>query len=271
MHDSLQLLHIYAPTLFECAAKNSTTATKVADKYQERLCSVARAIERQGAFEAMTCIFDLLWNAVEGKNLAREFLAFIDRITRIALDCTEGTAHSQVESLAVRMILSFGNERSEYKNHFAELAVIAKLVEYREFELVSIEKPLANGRHMDLEVRKGDTVNLIEVYNIDFRIEKLNSSAELRHFLEARLLKKLQVKLDGVSLESLAYQIVPVLWGDIMALTNFVDAFEYFKQVKIVGPFMMVAQYRNQLDDRVEYDFQSVQDFLHRARRSLGE
>lgn len=267
MHDFMQLLKLYGPTLFECANISKGTVARINAKYEQRWASMSKAIKANGAFEAMTCIFDLLWKASENTEAAREFLSFIDQTVRQVLASTSGSARKQLEKLVITMMLSFGEERSEYKNHFAEIAVISKLLTYRNFKLESIEKQLPNGNRMDFEISKDRVRNLIEVYNIDFDREKLHGSDDLKKFLENRLVKKIADKLEGIENLEVGCQFVPVLWGDIMSLVNFIDAFEYFKQVKIVAPFMMVAQYTHQVDGRIAYDFGTVEQFLLRVKR----
>ena len=190
MHDSMQLLKLYAPTLFECANRSKGTVARISAKYEQRWASMAKAIKANGAFEAMTCIFDLLWKASENTEAAREYLSFIDQTVRQALASTTGSMRKQLEKLIITMIISFGEKRSEYKNHFAEIAVISKLLTQGDFKLESIEKLLTNGKRMDFEISKDRVRNLIEVYNIDFEREKLHGSDDLKRFLEYRLVKK---------------------------------------------------------------------------------
>ncbi|KKM06524.1 hypothetical protein LCGC14_1743100, partial [marine sediment metagenome] len=150
-------------TLFECANRSKGTVARISAKYEQRWASMAKAIRANGAFEAMTCIFDLLWRASENTEAAREFLSFIDQTVRQALVSTTDSARKQLEKLVITMMISFGEERSEYKNHFAEIAVISKLLTQGDFKLESIEKKLPNGKRMDFEISKSDGRNLIEV------------------------------------------------------------------------------------------------------------
>ena len=98
MHDSLQLLKLYAPTLFECANKSNRSIARISAKYEKRWASMAKTIKANGVFEAMTCIFDLLWKASENTEAAREFLSFIDHTVRQALASTTGSARKQLET-----------------------------------------------------------------------------------------------------------------------------------------------------------------------------
>ena len=99
-----------------------------------------------------------------------------------------------------------------------------------------------------------------------FNTEKLNCSDDLKQFLENRLVNKLTAKLEGVESIGKGCQLVPVLWGDIMSLVKYLEAFEYFKLTNLVAPFMMVARYTHQLSGEVAYDFGTVEQFLQRAK-----
>jgi hypothetical protein len=219
----------------------------------------------------MTCIFDLLRYASKNVRGTREFLSFMDLTIQFALNSTIGVVHKQLEKLVITMILKFGEERSEYKNHFAEFAVVAKLLLEGGFKLEAVEKILPNGNSMDFEVSKNNIHTLIEVYNIDFKIERICNSENLVQFLENRLLSKFNDKFEGIERIDIGCYFVPVLWGDIVSLINFEEAFIHFKDSDLIGPFMMVAQYRDQVDGHVIYQFDSVEQFLARVEhRSQG-
>jgi hypothetical protein len=266
LHDSFELLRLYAPNLHKCANRSRTDAKSISKKYDQRWASMARALEDNGVFTAMTCIFDLLWNVSENDDDAIKYLSFIDSTVRRALDAAEGAARTQLEKLIITMIVSFGEERSEYKNHFAEIAVVEKLMTIGGFRLECVERLLPNGNRMDFEISRDGVQNLIEVYNIDFDTEKLNCSEDLKQFLEKRLVDKLTAKLEGVGNIGKRCQLVPVLWGDIMSLVKYLEAFEYFKQTTLVAPFMMFARYTHQLSGEVVYDFGTVEQFLLRVK-----
>lgn len=266
MNDALKLLSIYTPTLFDCATRNITTAERVRSKYRERWRSLASAIERDGRFSAMASIFDLLWDASENKVGSKEYLTFIDTITRKALSQAQGHAKRQIEKLIITMITSFGKERSEYKNHFAEIAVISRLQEDSTFTLLCVEKKLPNGNCMDFEVSKDGRTSLIEVYNIDFIIEKLHSPEDFRTFLDNRIVKKLTDKLEGLVEIDVPCILIPVLWGDIVGLQAYSSVLSMFKPGKVVGPFMMIAQSINTRTGQIGYRFGSVESFLEKQR-----
>lgn len=229
---------------------------------------MTRALETNGIFSAMTCIFDLLWNASENnKDNCVKFLSFIDSTVCRALDGTEGAVRKQLEKLVITMIVSFGPESSEYLNHFAEIAVIESLMTKGGYKLECIEKTLPNGKQIDFEISRDGIRYLTEVYNINFEIEKLHTSDDLKKFLEGRLVPKLTAKLNGIDNLEEGCLLIPVLRGDIMSLAKYIETFEYFKQTTIVGPFMMIAQYTNQISGQVVYDFNSVENFLLRVKK----
>ena len=268
MHESFRLLNQYAPTLFECASRSKSDSEIIQRKYDQRLSSMAQALETNGIFSVKTCIFELLWDASENKNNCVEYLSFIDCTVRRALDATDGAVRTQLEKLVIKIIISFGSDNSDYLNHFAEIAVIETLMTKGGYKLECIEKILPNGKRVDFEISKDGIRYLMEVYNINFDIGKLNTSGDLKEFLEkGRLGPKLNAKLNGIDNLGASFLLIPVLRGDIMSLVKYLEVFEYFKQSPIIAPFMMIAQYTNQISGQVEYDFNSVENFLLRVKK----
>lgn len=272
-HESLLLLKDYAPTLYECACRSKRAARSVADKYDLRWREMDKSIRLNGVFCADTCIFDLLWHAGENnKDNCIEFLSFIDSTVKRVINATRGQLRNRLEEVVVRMIISFGEKSCEYSNLFAEIAVIEKLIAGRNCELIAVEKRLPNGKSIDFEITLDGDAHLIEVYSINFDIDKLSDSQDLKNFLDKRLLDKFKTKLDGLQKEDCdCLLIVPVLWGDIVSLVKFVDAFKYFKDISVVAPFMMIGRYVHQFSSEVIYDFNTVEHFLDRVmRRNKG-
>lgn len=272
-HESLLLLKDYAPTLYECACRSEKDARSVVNKYELRLRDIGESIRLNGHHQADTCIFDLLWDAGDdNKDSCIEFLSFIDGTIKRAISVTSDQLRTKLEKNVVRMIISFSNKSCEYRNLFAEIAVIEKLIRSGDFVLMDIEKKLSNGKTIDYEVMVNGNRHLLEVYNINFDIDKLSDSEDVKSFLEKRLLSKFNEKLTGLEKgDRDNLQIVPVLWGDIMSLVKFVDAFKYFKDISVVAPFMMVGRYVHQFSSAVIYDFNTVECFLDRVmRRNKG-
>jgi hypothetical protein len=219
------------------------------------------AIAKARVFSAETCVFDLLWKASESDQAAISFLKWIDETAKEALTVTTGNANGQIRHLINKMILSFGEAQSQYKNHLAELAAAVKMIKERKLELSAVEKLLPNGKRMDFEITSNGKPVLVEVYNIDFAAEKLHNSDDLKTFLERRIVSKIMDKFAGLDTAAFDWMIVPVLWGNIKELGKYIEAFEYFKQGNILAPFMMIAEYIGPGKDRL-YDFGAVEYFL---------
>lgn len=265
MHESLELLRSFVPTLFNCATRSKHDVESVRNKYRERRRALKASLSTRGEFGAMTCVFDLLWKAAEGDGYALAFLDFIQRVTTEAINCAGQAVRPSVEKLVVTMMTSFGEERSEYKNHLAELAVLARLAKESSFSLVGVERLLPNGRTIDFEVLlKGET-NLVEVYNIDFVADKIQSSDDLRSFLENRLVRKLNAKLAGVEKVPGVVSLVPVLWGDVHSLSAYRGALDYIESTRIIASVMMVAQYLDPATGKTIYTLENVKRFLSRV------
>jgi hypothetical protein len=263
MHDSQRLLALYTPTLFECSSKDLKTASRIKQKYRERWRFMRDSIDRTGVFSAQTCVFDLLWRASDGNAPAIAFLKWIDVTAKEALQATTGTARVQVRNLIIKIIVSFGGSQSQYKNHLTELATATKLIRERSVELAAVEKLLPNGNRIDFELVSKQKSALVEVYNIDFAIEKLSNSNDLKTFLEKRILDKIKDKFAGLDPDQFDWIVVPVLWGNVKELRKYREAFDYFKQVSILSPFMMIAEYLSAKNEYV-YDFGTVEFFLQK-------
>jgi len=268
MHDSQRLLALYTPTLFECSAKDLKSAQRIKQKYRERWRSMKDAIDRTGVFSAQTCVFDLLWRASENDAAAIAFLEGIDATAKEALAATSGLAHTQMKNLIVKIIISFGGTQSQYKNHLAELATVTKLIKEKNVQLLTVEKLLPNGNRIDFELVSDLKPALVEVYNIDFAIEKLGNSDDLRTFLDRRIVGKIKDKFEGLDPEDFDWIIVPVLWGNIKELRKYIEAFEYFKKGGILSPFMMIAEYVSVRNEYL-YDFGTVEFFLQKEEEIL--
>lgn len=272
MNDPLKLLKIYTPSLYRCAIRSNKAQSAVIAKYEERQQTISNSLKEKGVFDAMACIYDLLLNATKNIPYSKEYLQFIDATVKQAMESVSESESPQLESLVIKMITSVGTERSEYKNHFAEIAVLSKLIASGFFKLVSIEKPLPNGKTIDFEISIEGKNHLLEVYNIDFDREKLKNSNDLIKFLEFRLQKKINDKLKGIDISTLRCLFVPVLWGDIVSLAEYTEAFDYFKPLKFISPFMIIGQYTHQIDGRVVFDFGSIDNFHDRIiRRARGD
>ena len=107
----------------------------------------------------------------------------------------------------------------------------------------------------------------VEVFNMDFDADKVESVDLFRKFLETRLSKKAEEKFGGLVPNEI-WQLVPVLWGDMERRIKFSRAFNYFKQFKMLSPFMTIAQYRDGQGHLV-FGLEPAQDYIARFK-ALG-
>lgn len=262
-HDAIILLETYAPSICKCVVRNSRSRSSVIRKYDERWASMKDSFEKSGIFKADTCVFDLLWRASEKDRHAISFLEFMDNTVKNALAMVELKTSNQIKDLVVKMVTSFGRSQSAYRNHFAELAVITKLMEDKSVCLNSVEKKLSNGCKADFEIIKDGKPILVEVYNVNFDIGQAKDSNGLKVFLEKRLTDKISSKLKNIDNLPSPIVFVPVLWGDIMKIREFVKTFDYFKNISLLSPFMFVAQYQNIQTGEIVYRFESLYNHMH--------
>jgi hypothetical protein len=258
MHDALMLLSMYTPCLFKCAIKNVRTAEKIFSKYDERISAIETEIAKTKVFKSETCIFDLLWNANEGNKHAISFLKFIDGTTEKAISRVEGKLKSAVHKIVIKMLTSFNSIESGYRYFLAELSVITKITDDPGFHLKAVEYKLKNGCKIDFVFNKASIDYYVEVYSLNFDIEKIDSCESLTVFLEKRLEKKIANKFKGLEKMVDNFLVVPVLWGDTLNLKGFISTFEHFKQYRFVSPFMFIPQIINQDTGEVLYDFRCI-------------
>lgn len=260
-HDSVILLTKFAPTICDCVMKNKRSYLSVISKYDERWQFMKDSLNETGTFKAETCIFDLLWQAYENNPFAVAFLKFMDDTVHRVLSQTKDRASVQVKDLVIRMVTSFGRKQSGYRNHLAEIAVIAKLQD-EETHLKCVEKRLPNGCSMDFELERQGQSILVEVFSINFDIELVMCNGALVRFFEKRLLDKIQSKLNGIDEPPSSIMFVPVLWGDNVKIKEYTHCFSYLRsELPFISPFMYIQQYQNKKTGGIVYDFESIIDY----------
>ena len=96
MHDAIELLKLYTPTLYACAMRNRRTEKLVVEKYDKRWDSMKNDLSEKCVFSAKTCLFDLLWKASEKDADAEAFLSFIDRTANDVLSSIKDPVRRQL-------------------------------------------------------------------------------------------------------------------------------------------------------------------------------
>ena len=265
----LDILKRYMPTIYILFSERPKFKEAIAKSYELRLQTIQKALAERGLFSARTTMFDLLRNAAEDNQIIVEYLAFIDRTVEGLLLKVDATKRSQIVDLVLKMFLSFNEYDSQSKNHFAEIASLAKLLSDSSIRLLQIERKLTNGKSLDFAVEKEGKEVLVEVFNIDFNLEKIESVDGFSKLLHHRIEKKLEDKLEGLTdtEEILSkFVLVPVLWGEIKSLGEYAKSLDSLNEYKIITPFMMVAQYKG-LSGNIVFDFQTVSFFLDQVRK----
>lgn len=270
MKEPIELLRHYLPTIYDVLSPSTKMISDISGKYYERIKNIDAAIKTKGEFTSEKVIYDLWWDANDGDQASLTFLAFIDNTAKSVLEKVDITLRRQIITLCHKMIINFNDSQSQYANFFAELAVINKLLSDEGIKLLQVEKIMPNGKRFDFEIRKDGKETLVEVYNINFNYERIESSEKFKKFLETRITDKLNLKLQGLPGPLPSFLLVPVLWGNILGFDQFADAFIFFKDSNFISQFMMVAEYKN-LAGEYLYDFGTVEHFLKRARKIKKE
>lgn len=265
----LDILKRYMPTVYRLFSERPRMKEAVAESYEKRLQTIQKALAERGLFSARTTMFDLLRNAAEDNQIIIEYLAFIDRMVESLLSKVDATKRSQIVDLVLKMFLAFNDYDSQSKNHFAEIATLSKLLSDSSIRLLQIEKKLTNGKSLDFAIEREEKEVLVEVYNIDFDLERIESVDGFSKLLHYRIEKKLEDKLAGLTdtEEVLSkFVLVPVLWGEIKSLGEYAQCLDSFKEYKVITPFLMVAQYKG-LEGNIVFDFQPVSFFLEEVAK----
>jgi hypothetical protein len=265
----LDILKKYMPTVYKLFSERPRIKEVIAESYEKRLETIQKALAERGLFSARTTMFDLLRNAAEDNQIIIEYLGFIDRMVESLLSKVCATKRSQIVDLVLKMFLAFNDYDSQSKNHFAEIATLSKLLSDSSIKLIQIEKKLTNGKSLDFAIEREEKEVLVEVYSIDFDLERIESVDGFSKLLHYRIEKKLEDKLAGLTdtEEVLSkFVLVPVLWGEIKSLGEYAKSLDSFKEYKIITPFMMVAQYKGS-SGNIVFDFQTISFFLEQAEK----
>ncbi len=266
MDEPIDLLQHYLSTIYDALTPSNKMISDISNKYYERFKKVESDINKKGEFISEKTIFDFWWNANEGDKASLAFLEFINNTVTEILQKVDGDPRKQIISLCHKMIINFNDNQSQFQSYVAELAVISKLLKDEGLRLTQVEKKLPNGKRFDFEVEKDGNKTLVEVFNINFNYDRIESSEKFQKLLEHRLAKKLKSKLQGLTGTYPPFLLVPVLWGNIIELEPFADAFTFFKDFNhFIYQFTMVAEYKNHEGEYL-FNFGNVEDFLERVR-----
>lgn len=268
-HDSFLLLERYLPNIFLLVNEVVKYRENVIRSYEKKYSQLKEEIESKGEYVGQTTIFDLLWDASEGVPGKKEFLFFIDNVVNNIISNIDRPVINQVRKMCYRMITNFSEDRSEYTRSLSELCVLEKIIRNK-LSLVQVEKKLSNGRTFDFHFRSENKDTYVEVYNIDFNAEKIESDDSFKNFIQNRLEKKISNKIRGIIKDKYNFIFIPVLWGEIGKLAKYKYVFESFKEYKFLSPFMMISEYVLP-NNEYFYTFEPVLVSLQRAGESEAE
>jgi hypothetical protein len=269
MNEPIDLLQHYLPSIYDALSSSNTLLSDISNKYYERYKKVESDIKRNGEFVSEKTMFDFWWNANEGDQASLAFLEFINNTSTEILQKAKGDPRKQIINLCYKMIINFNDTQSQFQSYVAELAVISMLLRDKGLTLVQVEKKLPNGKRFDFEVEKDGNKILVEVFSINFDFDRIESAESFQKLLEHRLTKKLNTKLNGLTGTYPTFLLVSVLWGNILELERFADAFIYFKEFnQMIHRFTMIAEFKNS-DGEYLFMFAHVDDILERVRKTI--
>ena len=187
---------------------------------------VHHQIDTKGEFCGETCIFDEVFDAIEGKADAICYLEFINsclgNIRKKLTKILYGPFLATIEGL----FIDFDDSKSRFRSRIGEIAVLSQVLSGNELVLKAIEYRLPNGKSIDYVIEHRNETFYFEVYNIlNFDGSKIETEPDLKNFLEKRYQEKVNSKLNGLDLQQFKnFSLVSVLWGDL-------DCFQLYNSV----------------------------------------
>jgi hypothetical protein len=125
------------------------------------------------------------------------------------------------------------NFDNKYLNFVGEIAVLNLLLK-NNYKLVGVEVKIPNAKPIDFKLHKPDSNRHfnIEVVNIHYDTNKLESEEKIEEFLIKRINQKLESKIQNIKIPA-HFFLVPVLWGDIEGLRKIQAIFK--REPKLLG------------------------------------
>jgi hypothetical protein len=268
--EAISFLEAYLPSINHLLAPFPRDLEELRDRYEARKELTIEATRMRGGLYAQDVIFNLWWRANEGNQDPKALLDFIDHTVASLLSLIPMAMYSQVRTLCKHMLFNFDDQTSEYTRRLAELAVIEYLVRRAQMKLEHIEYKLPNGKSVDFLVSQkraeGLRVELLfEVYMIDFDIEKIKSSDDLRTFIDKRLVDKINKKLTGVDPKAIPqFAVLPVLRGNVKQLISFEEGISWLPINIVAAPYVLTL--RNE-KGRLKYYFLKAKELFDQVRR----
>ena len=256
----------YIPNYLDVYKPSKRQMLIIEKKYNERYEHIKEEIEKHSIFENETTIFDLLWKAYEQDEGSIAFLKFIDNLCKSLKNKLDETSVHKLKMTFFEIINNFDRKHSKYLCAIGELACLNKLLGDKNIKFLSKEEKLPNNKSFDFLLSINGNEVLVEILNIFYNKEKINTDEELGKFLDYRFVKKLEDKFKDIDIEKkYDFTLIPVLWGDLTDFEKHSKFIEEFKPPNnIVSPIMTVYPYRNRNTEELKYVFLGVKEFVER-------
>jgi hypothetical protein len=175
----------------------------------------------------------------------------------------------QLRETCFNAVINFDNKESRYLCSIGELALLEKLLSSDKNKLVKVEHELSNGKSFDFAIINNSKISLIEVTNIFFDTELLESENDFYAFLNYRFANKLSDKFNNVPKEEkYSFGLLPLLWGNIPELIKYHTHICNFKTPdNIVLPMMTIFPFINNKTNECRYFLLSIEEFIERIIR----
>lgn len=170
------------------------------------------------------------------------------------------------------MIVSFDSDpnskNSDFKNGISELTIFANLCESCCLEVLDIEKPLGNGKHVDFSVKLSTTqvaldFDIITYQNID--PHQHETSDTMNTFLDKRISEKYSDKMKNLPDGSYPeFRVLPIV--------EYREGMEIFcYEVDSSKSLPIMAYFANTIDGKTEYCLMDLNDVCAelRTRRNI--
>lgn len=198
---------------------------KIQHAFTERVLAIYKQINNNGAFKGETCIFDVIFDAIDNKTDAVCYLEFINRCLGKIREKLPRELYSSFLKTIEGLFTDFDDKKSRYRSRVGEIAVLSQLLNRDELILKDIEYKLPNGRTIDYVVEYQSEKFYFEVFNVlNFDSTRINSSKDLVRFLETRYQKKVNDKLNRLDLNQYKnFSLIFVIWGDLECFQLYSD------------------------------------------------
>ncbi|MBC8555940.1 MAG: hypothetical protein H8D23_40525 [Candidatus Brocadiales bacterium] len=269
MHESIELIKRYIPSLFEIFNPGDTQFAKITTSYDNRIKRIKKCGEKGDIYKAKNTLFDLFWNACDNDQDSYLLLKFIERTINELNQKVPANLKSGVGKICYKMIVDFNESNSNYSNYLSELSTINKLLSDNKTTLLTPEFTLPNGKSFDFKIMREEKTYLLEIYNILVDVSKIESENSFKEFLIKRLDNKLNDKLQN--LDSFPeFILVPVLWTKEGNLLSYSNVSSYIRnKYNNISYFMVFSKFYSPKTKKSFYEFLTLESCATLHRKNM--